>query len=52
MGTKNLKGTVSIENIGGRIRLRWRFQQKRFSLNLFHFNRVNFLNAKVIAVNI
>lgn len=52
MGTKNVKGTVSIENIDKRIRLRWRFQKKRFSLNLFHFNKANLLQAKKIAVQI
>ncbi|MBL7722761.1 MAG: DUF3596 domain-containing protein [Chitinophagaceae bacterium] len=52
MGTKNLKGTVSIEIIGERIRLRWRFQKRRFSLNLFQFTKANLLKAKVIAVNI
>ena len=50
MGTKNGKGTVSIENIDNRIRLRWRFQKKRFSLNLFHFSKANLLQAKKITI--
>jgi integrase len=52
MGTKNLKGSVSIENITNRIRLRWRFQKKRYSLNLFHFTKSNLLQAKKIALQI
>jgi integrase len=52
LGTKNVKGTVSIENIARRIRLRWRFQKKRYSLNLFHFNKANLLQAKKTAVQI
>ena len=52
MGTKNVKGTVSIESIGNRIRLRWRFRTKRFSLNLFHFNKSNLLQAKRVAFQI
>lgn len=52
MGTKNLKGSVSIENITNRLRLRWRFQKKRYSLNLFHFTRANLLQSKKIAVQI
>lgn len=50
MGTKNGKGTVSIEKINKRIRLRWRFQKKRFSLNLFHFTKANLIQAKKIAL--
>lgn len=52
MGTKNAKGTVSIENIDKRIRLRWRFQKKRYSLNLFHFTKTNQLLARNIAFQI
>lgn len=52
MGTKNQKGTVSIENINGRIRLRWRFQKLRYSLNLFSFSKASALEAKKIALQI
>ena len=52
MGTKNLKGTVSVENIDKRIRLRWRFRKRRFSLNLFHFSKANLLIAREIAFQI
>jgi integrase len=50
MGTKQLKGTVSIENIDGRTRLRWRHEGKRYALNLFVYNKHNLLQAKRIAV--
>lgn len=52
MGQKNPKGSVSIVNASGRIRLRWRFQKKRFSLNLFHFSKSNLAQAKNIASQI
>ena len=35
LGIKNQKGTVSVENFKNRIRLRWRYQGKRFSLSLW-----------------
>lgn len=49
---KNLKGTVSIINESGRIRLRWRHQQQRYSINLFHHTKLNLLQAKKIALAI
>lgn len=52
MGHKNLKGTVSIVNYMGRIRLRWRYQSKRYSLNLSIYNKTNVLQAKKIALTI
>jgi len=52
MGTKNVQGTVSIESISKRIRLRWRFQKNRYSLNLFHFNKANLLRSKKTALQI
>lgn len=52
MGTRNQKGSVSIENINNRIRLRWRFQNLRYSLNLFSFTKVNLLHAKKTALQI
>ena len=52
MGTKKPKGSVSIENINERIRLRWRYQQKRYTLNLFYFSKANLLQAKKIALQI
>jgi integrase len=50
MGHKNQKGTVSLVNYKGRIRLRWRFQDKRYSLNLFPYTKTNLLPAKKIAL--
>jgi len=52
MGIKNPKGTVSIENYRKRIRLRWRYLEKRFSLTLFQFNKSNLREAKKIALQI
>ena len=46
MGHKNLKGTVSVTNYKQRIRLRWRHQGNRYSLNLLAYNKVNLLQAK------
>ena len=50
MGHKNQKGTVSVINYNGRIRLRWRFQSKRYSLNLASYNKINLLPARKIAL--
>lgn len=50
MGIKNQKGTVSVENFRGRIRLRWRYQSKRYSLNLASYNKINLLPARKIAL--
>jgi len=52
MGTKNSKDSVTIERKENRIRLRWRFQTKKYSLNLFEFNKTNLLKAKKIALQI
>ncbi|MCW3074506.1 MAG: hypothetical protein JWP69_1575 [Flaviaesturariibacter sp.] len=49
---KNHKGSVSIINAAGRIRLRFRFQKQRFSLNLFSYSKSNLLAAKKIALAI
>ena len=52
MGTKSAKGSITIEQKENRIRLRWRFQTKRYSLNLFEFSKSNILLAKKIAQHI
>jgi hypothetical protein len=52
MGRKNAKGTVSIVQDGQRIRLRWRYQKKRYSLNLFQYNKANLVQARKIALQI
>lgn len=49
---KNAKGTVTISNADNRIRLRWRYQKERYSINLLQYNRQNLLEAKRIALNI
>ncbi len=50
MGHKNSKGAVSIVNYKGRIRLRWRYQSKRYSLNHALYNKTNLLQAKKLAL--
>lgn len=52
MGHKNQKGTVSIQQYKQRIRLRWRYQGKRFSFNLSAFTELNLLQAKKVALQI
>jgi integrase len=52
MGIKNSKGTVSVENFKGRVRLRWRYQSKRYSLSLYIFNKQNQLQARITALEI
>ena len=52
MGQKNLKGSVSVVEDNKRIRLRWRYLKKRYSLNLFLYNKANLLQAKKIALQI
>lgn len=52
MGQKNSKGTVTIANADGRIRLRWRYNTKRYSLSLFAFTKQNLLHAKKTALEI
>ncbi|MCX6300487.1 MAG: DUF3596 domain-containing protein [Bacteroidetes bacterium] len=52
MGIKNPKGTVSIENFKDRVRLRWRYQGKRYTLSLFQYNKTNLKEGRKIAVKI
>ena len=52
MGQKNSKGTVSLQNASGRIRLRWRYQSKRYSLSLYSFSKQNLLQARITALEI
>ena len=49
---KPSKGLVNIDEDKNRIRLRWTYQQKRYSLNLFLFTAANLLCAKKIALTI
>jgi len=52
MGIKNQKGTVSVENYRGRIRLRWRYQAKRYSLSLTAYSKQNLFQARILALEI
>ena len=52
MGHKNSKGTVSILKHKDRIRLRWRYQSERYSLNLGAYIKANLIHARKIAVYI
>ena len=52
MGQKNSKGTVTITNADGRIRLRWRYLTKRYSLSLFAYSKQNLLQARKTALEI
>src|SRR5689334_18997899 len=52
MGHKNSKGNVSLTNYRGRIRLRWRYQSTRYSLNLLSYCKTNLLSAKKTALQI
>jgi integrase len=51
-GHKNLSGTVGIFNYKGRVRLRWSYQSKRYSLNLSIYSRATILPAKMLALQI
>lgn len=52
MGAKNPKGTVSIEDYRGRLRLRWRYMGERYTLTLFANNPHNKRAAKKVALQI
>lgn len=52
LGHKSPKGAVSITNYKERIRLRWRYQGKRFSLSLGPYNKNNLKSAKKVVLQI
>ena len=52
MGLKKTKGAVSLTDWKGRIRMRWRYLNKRFSLTLFTNNKKGLLQAKKLALEI
>jgi integrase len=52
LGQKSLKDTVGITNADGRIRLRWRYNDKRYSLSPSIWNQLNLLQAKKTALQI
>ena len=52
MGHKNGKGTVRVTEFNGRMRLRWRYAGKRYSLNLVAFSELNLLQARKVVLQI
>jgi integrase len=50
--TKSIKGTVSVTKNKDRIRLRWRYLAKRYSLTLNQYTKLNLVKARKIAVQI
>lgn len=52
MGIKNSKGAVSIEDYRGRIRLRWRYLGKRYTLSHAYVSEINILAARKLALQI
>jgi len=52
MGLRKTKGAVSLTDWKGRIRMRWRYLNKRFSLTLFTNNKKGLLQAKKLALEI
>ena len=50
MGQKTARGSVSISNESGRIRLRWRYLSKRYSVNFSAFSKANLIEARKIAL--
>ena len=52
MGQKNSKGTVTIINANGRIRLRWRFKANRHTISLGEYTKSNIIQARIIALKI
>lgn len=52
MGRRNTQGAVSRDKDKNTIRRRWRYQAKRYSLNLFLYNKTNLPRAKKLALTI
>jgi integrase len=52
LGHKSPKGAVSISNYRERIRLRWRYQGKRYSLSLSAYTKVNLNAVKKVVLQI
>ena len=52
MGQKSPKGSVGITNADGRIRLRWKYQYKRYSMSLLAYSKTNLLQARKLALQI
>jgi len=52
IGHKNSKGLVTIFNDRNRIRLRWSYQAKRYSLSLGPYDKNNLKAAKKVVLQI
>lgn len=52
LGHKSPKGSVSISNFKGRIRLRWRYEGKRYSLGQGLYNNKNLKAARLVVMQI
>jgi integrase len=52
MGQKNQKGTVTVENADQRIRLRWRYLGKRYSISLGPYDKINLNAARKVVLQI
>ena len=53
MGRRKYKGEISLHNDRGKIRLRWRLNSKRYSLNLsWTYTRTHIITAKKIVQHI
>ena len=52
LGHKSPKGAVSVSNYKERIRLRWRYQCKRYSLSLGPYDKVNLKATKKVVLQI
>jgi integrase len=52
LGIKNQKGKVSVENFKNRIRLRWRYQGKRYSLSFGPYDKINLKAASKVVLQI
>ncbi|OIR13151.1 tyrosine recombinase XerD [mine drainage metagenome] len=50
MGYKNSKGTISIDKHRNSIRLRWRYQNKRYSISLTYYSKENLKLARKKAI--
>jgi len=50
--SKAQKGTVSISKYRNKIRLRWRYLSKRYSLTLYQYHKLNLVKAKKVALQI
>jgi integrase len=52
MGRKTTRGAISLINERGNIRMRWRYEGKRYSLTLFQNNKKGLHQAKKLALEI